>query len=62
MERVQNACNSGKYELYSPFKDISSELIPMLTKRLREIGYDVEFNVGEDGPNRPGHDELRWLR
>jgi F-type H+-transporting ATPase subunit beta len=42
------------------FTGIPGQLIPMLTHRLREFGYVVNFNVGDDGPNRPGHDEVKW--
>ncbi len=62
MEKILKACVSGKYELYEPFKGMRVELISMVSKRLAELGYEVKFNVGDDGPNRPGHDELRWKR
>lgn len=52
----------GLYVLHNPFKSINGPVLQMLCTRLRELGYEIEFNVGEDGPNRPGHDELRWNR
>lgn len=60
LEEVEIVCETGLYKLHEPFKGIISEVIPFLTKRLKDLGFKVEFNVGDDGPSRPGHDELRW--
>jgi hypothetical protein len=60
MAKIEEACRNGQYDIYAPFSDIPGHLIPMLTTRLREFGYVVNFNVGDDGPNRPGHDEVKW--
>jgi hypothetical protein len=60
MEKIEMACTNGQFDIYDPFTGIPGQLIPMLTHRLREFGYVVNFNVGDDGPNRPGHDEVKW--
>jgi hypothetical protein len=62
MDRVHRIAKQGEYVLRDPFKDVNYDVRPLLTKHLRELGYEVEFDVGDDGPGRPGMDELRWKR
>lgn len=71
MHHITKAALAGKYELINPFARLRKDnpqdypdfdVQRMLIRRLRELGYEYEEDIGEDGPNRPGHDELRWKR
>ena len=60
MDKINGASMKGQYSCYDPFIGIPAEVTHMISSRLKEYGYSVEFDVGEDGPNRPGHTEIRW--
>lgn len=62
MDKIHACSLKGKYDCYEPFVGIPSEIVRMISTRLKEYGYEVGIGVGEDGPNRPGHDEIRWNR